>query len=256
MGKQVSVIQVNGRVGEVVGAKSMKGDNILRAHRATIANPNTIPQQTQRTKFLAVSNFANNLPKEAIMGLRPYAKSARCSMRNALTKLYLRYPGNTSDTPSNQLVRVNSYGTVPGEQMVADLTPDLMFFSKGNLPLPITRPMGVDNPLEVVVTDTVAPGIDRARTNLVIVLRNEFGAIITKVAALPAEGNLTHTISVPSSWNGVKVRGYVYYQTFEQPEQRTVHYTALLASAESTSKALESNAQYSDTNFMGEANIS
>ena len=255
MGKQVSVIQFVGRTGELVGARSMKGDNITRVHRATIANPNTIPQQTQRTKFLAVSSFANSLPKEAIMGLRPYAKSTRCSLRNALTKLYLRYPGNSSDVASAQLVHVNSYGGNPGEQMVADLTKELMFFSKGNLPLPITRAMIADNPMEVVIRDEVAPGIDRARTNLVIVLRNEFGAFITGIAPLPANGDLSHTINVPASWNGMKVRGYAYYQTFEEPEKRTVHYTALLAAAESTCKALESEALYSDTIFMGEATI-
>lgn len=255
MGKQVSVIQFVGRTGELVGARSIKGDNITRIHRATIANPNTIPQQTQRTKFLAVSSFANSLPKQAIMGLRPYSKSARCSMRNAITKLYLRYPGNSSQFSDERLVNVQD-STVPGELMEASLAPMLLFFSKGSLPFPVTTPPQAENPLEIEFGDTVAPGINRASTNLVTILRkNDTGEIITDVTPLPAEGNLTKTINVPSSWNGYKVHIYSYYQSFEQPEQRTVHYTAIHNGAESTSKALESNAMYSDTHYVGNVTV-
>lgn len=249
MAKQVSVIQVNGRVGEVVGAKSMKGDNILRVHRATIANPNTIPQQTQRTKFLAVSNFANTLPAQAIMGLRPYAKSARCSMRNALTKLYLLDPTNGDQ---NGLIYVSEIGGV----MTASINQEQMFFSKGILNTPLTSTPQFDNPLEVTFTATIDDAIDRARTNLIVIIRADDGETTCKILPVPAEGNLNVAITTPATWNGRKVRIYSYYQSFGQAEQRNIHYTAFLNGAKSTLVALESSAEYSNTHWVGQGNIS
>ena len=254
MGKQVSVIQVNGRVGEVVGAKSMKGDNILRTHRATIANPNTILQQRQRTKFLCATNFSSQVPKDAIKGLLPYAKNNRCTLRNAITKLYLR-DGRLGGQPSEHVIFLSDTGANPGDEMYAQVQPLLAFFSKGPLPKPNGGAISAENPLEVVVKDHVAAGIDRARTNLVVILYNPELGFITDTVALPAEGDCTVTFNVPMNWNGVKVHAYSYYQGFDTADKRDVYYDAVGRGSMSTAKALETNAEYSDTYYHGSANV-
>lgn len=253
MGKQVSVIQFVGRTGELVGARSIKGDNITRVHRATIANPNTILQQTQRTKFLAVTNFGTQVPKDAIKGLLPYSKSNRCSLRNAVTKLYLKDPSRL-DPSGTPLVNVHDDGTLPGEEMYAEITKALAYFSKGPLPKPNYGPLQADNPLQVDVTDYVAGGIDRSRTNLVIVLWSEAG-FITETHPLPASGNLTVSVEVPQNWNGMKAHVYTYYQGFDSADKRNVYYSAIGMGAVSSAKALETSAEYSETCYNGSVTV-
>lgn len=59
---------VSGKIGGVIGS-SWKGINVVKTRPLSVANPNTVPQQTQRTKFKAVTQFASDILSDFV---KPY----------------------------------------------------------------------------------------------------------------------------------------------------------------------------------------
>lgn len=89
MARQVSTLQVIGRVGNLTGFTDSKGNIAIRKNPDSVKNPQTEKQVLQRTAFLQASNLAA-LFKDSIAGLQPYARQNRITARNAFTKLNLR----------------------------------------------------------------------------------------------------------------------------------------------------------------------
>jgi hypothetical protein len=63
---------VSGKLGNLIGA-SWKGINYLRIKPASVANPRTLPQLTQRAKFLVTLKFLQPLGDFLKIGFKNYA---------------------------------------------------------------------------------------------------------------------------------------------------------------------------------------
>lgn len=59
---------VSGKIGGVIGS-SWKGINVVKTRPLSVANPNTVPQQTQRKKFTGVTKFASDILSDFV---KPY----------------------------------------------------------------------------------------------------------------------------------------------------------------------------------------
>lgn len=90
MGKQLGIIQFSGKLDNVVGAKKSANQrsNVLRVHRATIANPKSAAQILRRMRLLPATNFYRALQpllNHAFQGTAYKAPSYSEFMRLALS---------------------------------------------------------------------------------------------------------------------------------------------------------------------------
>jgi hypothetical protein len=85
---------VSGKLGNLIGA-SWKGINYLRIKPASVANPRTLPQLTQRAKFLVTLKFLQPLGDFLKIGFKNYAvkmspfnSAMSLTIQNAITGAY------------------------------------------------------------------------------------------------------------------------------------------------------------------------
>ena len=104
---------VAGKVGNVVGG-NCKGIDYLRSLPASVANPKTVKQQTQRTKFTTILNFLKPLTSLLAIGYKNYANgmtgfnvAMSYNVKNAITGTY---PAFTVNYPVAQISRGNLTG--------------------------------------------------------------------------------------------------------------------------------------------------
>lgn len=243
MGKLNSVVTFKGRTGNLVGAKGFKGSTVLRQYQPTVANPNTEKQRTQRTKFLAATSLANNCPELALAGLRGYAKTTGCSVRNAMSKIMLKNYGDVDGWTK----------TANGDEITMSYAKQALKFSKGNLPVAEFGAPQFDNPGEVSISVTLPTGAVPAHCRAIVVLVNSElpeGNVLAKEVSFSA-ATATVTINVPMIWSGTNCYAFGYYQDFGTEENLRAYYTALSVSALSDVYLAEANAANSPTLFLG-----
>lgn len=246
MGKLNSVVTFKGRTGNLVGAKGYKGSTVLRQYQPTVANPNTLKQRTQRTKFLAATSTANSIPDLALAGLRGYAKSVGCSARNAFSRLMLREPIGTMGWTK----------TVTGNEVQMAFDKTSLQFSKGTLPIPsVTATSG--DPMAVDFAITLPEGLVPANCRAIVALLSSSyeGQVIAKEGSFSAN-ILNLSVQVPSIWSGTKAYCYVYIQDFGSAENLQAYYRAAIVAAVSDVYLAESQALSSPTVFAGEVTVS
>ncbi len=104
---------VAGKVGNVVGG-NWKGIDYLRSKPASVANPKTLKQLTQRARFIAVMNFLKPLTsllaigfKNSADGMTAFNVAMSYNVKNAITGTY---PAFTVNYPVTQISRGNLTG--------------------------------------------------------------------------------------------------------------------------------------------------
>ncbi len=104
---------VSGKVGNVVGG-NWKGIDSLRSLPASVANPKTLKQQTQRAKFTTILNFLKPLTSLLAIGYKNYANgmtgfnvAMSYNVKNAITGTY---PSFTVNYPVAQISKGNLTG--------------------------------------------------------------------------------------------------------------------------------------------------
>lgn len=246
MGKLNSVVTFKGRTGNLVGAKGYKGSTVLRQYQPTVANPNTLKQRTQRTKFLAATSTANSIPDLALAGLRGYAKSIGCSARNAFSRLMLREPESA----------IGWTKVVNGNEVEMSFDKTSLKFSKGTLQIPSANATS-DNPNQVDFAISLPAGLVPANCRAIAVLLNSSyeGQVIAKEGAF-STSSLNLGVQVPNSWAGTKAYCYVYIQDFGSAENLQAYYRAAIVAAVSDVYLAESQALTSPTVFAGEVTVS
>ena len=246
MGKLNSVVTFKGRTGNLVGAKGYKGSTVLRQYQPTVANPNTMKQRTQRTKFLAATTTANSIPDLALAGLRGYAKSVGCSARNAFSRLMLREPESA----------IGWHKTVNGNEIEMTFDKASLKFSKGTLQIPSANATS-DDPMQVDFAINLPAGLVPANCRAIAVLLSSSyeGQVIAKEGAFSAS-SLNLSVQVPSIWSGTKAYCYVYIQDFGSAENLQAYYRAAIVAAVSDVYLAESQALTSPTVFAGEVTVS
>ena len=119
MAKQISTIQIAGKLGTIVGMKGRNGKNYARERVDNINNPRTTKQMKQRGRVNLAGQLSSIVPAELITGFG----MNKADNRNAFMKNAIKRTESTIDM----------YGKV--EAVLLDSN---IIFSKGNV-APITR---------------------------------------------------------------------------------------------------------------------
>lgn len=247
MAKQVGIIQFNGALGETIGAPAMKGYQVIKKRPVSVANPNTLKQRTQRGLFSAATATSAGTPLEAIAGLRPLAKTQKCSVRNAFTKTLLKnnafsyvdggVPGEASVDVSYMNVVFSKGGEAPARFGTADFT------IPGEIAVPVALPSGINTKACNIIAVVYAPDI---QTYVVQTFPcNDNGADIDSI-----------TINeIPANWLGLKVHIYGYLQNLGDENNSKAYYDAKMYGASVDVRTMESQASYSNTRYIGTGNL-
>lgn len=245
MAKQVGIIQFNGALGETIGAPSVKGYQVIKKRPVAVHNPNTIKQRTQRTVFAAAGATSSAIPVAALAGLRPTAKSKKCSIRNAFT--------NTLLADGVFTTRASQQGEITTQTEWLNVK-----YSRGTLAIPSFGTPQFDTPDAIDLSVTIPEGVNPRLSNIIIVVVcSEASPAEYVVKTIPcwdsANNRAITTIQVecPSHWNGMQVQVYGYLQAWNDQSDVDAYYHAQAWSAASDIRILESNAQYSNTKHIG-----
>lgn len=251
MGKQVSPLQFHGRVGNLVGARAQKGYNIMRIRPVSTKNPSTDKQIMQRLKFDAAQNFANKTVESAFAGMVPYAKSLKCSVRNAVVKKSF----------DDDRIEINGGGAFkPGGENTAKYIIGERFFSVGYTPQGAgAATVTTETPGELQLNNVTSVFPDEAYNESfllhVIIICDEAKGMIHKVLQ---RSDLEEAIKfpVPEQWMGLKSETYIYSQEIPNELGTAANYMELyLGQAFAQRKALDSESVFSETVFCGTATI-
>ena len=254
MAKQISIYQFGGKLGTAVGFKNRKGEASVRQAASSYNNPNTLAQRTQRTKFLGVTNLANALPRLAIVGLSNYAKSARMSNRNALTKMCLR-DNVLSFTANGSALQYNFDDTAAAKVQ----------FSRGDLtPVPGHGVLSED-PNSIQLEFTTPEDINPATTKLVVVYQHvSDGTFGAKQFDIPAtSGDHVYKVDIDPVYLSTPIRAWAYFMDFGSEDAKAYYEQIYGATGTATGgrgamsdiKQLESAAVYSRTMYASHVNL-
>lgn len=247
MGKQVGTLKMTGSFAGAVGYIDKQGRVQMRSKAEKVTDANTVKQREVRTRFLAVSTLAAGL-KNVLVGLTPQAKAKKITLRNTFVKY------NYAATESN----VQSDGDIDA---ITDFT--MVRLSMGPVANPTFGTPSTTNPLQIDVAVTNADAdpdanADNAYMYLVAYHPSKNKAVYTKQAL----EDVTISLPVPSSWNGDIVKVYGFVQCFDSATARN-EYDSIFndpsmrgGEAQNTLRQLQSAAQYSESHYIGEAEIS
>ena len=179
----------SGKVGNVVGS-SWKGIDVMRIMPASVANPQTVPQETQRSKFSVTMAFLQPLSQFLRTGFKNYAikmsginAAMSYNIKNAITGVY---PYQAINYP-NALV---SRGSLPAalNQVAASTVAATVLFTWD------------DNSSE-----SGASALDKS----LIVVYNPVKNQAVTISQLAERADGTQTVTVPDSFSGDQVQCYI-----------------------------------------------
>lgn len=241
MAKLTGVIQFNGKVGEVVGAKDSQGKAYIRKYIGDPKNPNTVGQVKARTKFLTTTALAS-VCKEGALGLLPRAKSSKLSLTNVLQQI-------NKTAVSTELLG-------PGAISKVDYT--RIQFSQGTVdPILFRTPaIAQDNPLKIesLFNDDFA---SKKRNAFMVVYCPDLN--LTKISDPCPTENGKVEITLPQSWSGHTVHVYCYAQQLAEGDDAVAYYSFWndvreghdAVPARASIKAMSEKATYSPTSYKG-----
>lgn len=181
-----------GKVADVVFAK-FRTVTIARGYQPQVRNPRTEKQTLQRARFTAFTLLAKGLVAGIYAGLGSLAQGTKMSPRNLFGKLNLNTEVFTGLTPDNMTV---DYSKV--------------ILSKGGFEVPTFGTISTDTPLTVEFSVTSPIMADADDTAVVgVVYCPEFNQAIVSEADSDV-GSME--ITVPASWNGVKVNVWGFFK--------------------------------------------
>lgn len=246
MGKQVSTLKMVGSFAGAVGYIDKQGRVQMRSKPEKVSDPNTKKQREVRLRFLAISTVAQGM-KNVLLGLTPQAKAKRISLRNTFVKYnYAATEGTVYET--------NGDGTT-------DFT--MVKLSMGPVGNPSFGTPTSTEPLQIdVAVSNVDSDPESTSDNAVVYVVAYNPALNKAIMAHERLGAGTISINVPNSWNGEDVKVYGFVQRFDSKQAReeyeSIFNNTEMAGGESrqTIYQLQSNAEYSNSRFLGEVNIS
>lgn len=242
MARQQSVITFTGKLGEIVGQKSIKGDLILRKRIFDPKVSESEASKNARTRFLAVS-AAQQLFKKASFGLENYARTKKMSVRNAFMSLNYA-PVN------NENIEGSANGAALGYDAV------LVAYGEGT-PVIFGRP-DVNTPQKYTIdysTDTTAGGGDNDAVFVVLVNPNVSETVIG--SAKRSDGTIT--IDAPAHWSGEQIHAYGFTQEFSSETDADSYWNAwsetFAGEAGIALKELNSRSQFSYSFYLGSVTL-
>ena len=187
-----SVIGVlSGKIGQVVGA-TWKGISVLKVLPGSVAQPQTLPQLTQRAKFKAIMAFLQPLSEFLQKGFKSYAigmtginAAMAYNLKNALAGTY---PAYTIDYP-NALVSRGNLASALNQAAASTIAGTIAFTWD-------------DNSGEIG-----ASALDKT----LIVVYNPLKHQAVTISELAARGDGTQTITMPGSFTGDQVQCFMAF---------------------------------------------
>ena len=181
----------SGRVGNVVGA-TVRGRNVMRVRPASVTNPNTEKQRSQRERFGLVTHFLSSQIELVKIGFRSFTN--KLSAFNAATSYNLK----------NAVI-----GNYPDVQLsFADAK-----ISKGNLPpvAGLVATFVAPDTISLEWTDNSSKPLAAATDLLMIGLYEPTKGIGFSImnAATRADGQVT--VEMPEECAGLSVEVYAFY---------------------------------------------
>ena len=245
MGKQVSTLKMTGSFAGAVGYIDKQGTIQMRSKAEKFHDANTKKQREVRTRFLAVSTLAAGL-KNVLLGLTPQAKAKKISLRNTFVKY--NYAA-TEATPS-------------GDNIDAVTDFEMVRVAMGPIANPSFGTPSTTNPLQIDVAVSNADSDPEATESnayvyIVAYNPNDNKSYMTKARL----ANGTVSLTVPNSWNGEVVKVYGFVQAFDTAAARD-EYDSIFndpsmkgGEAKNTLFQIQSSAKYSESRYLGEADI-
>jgi hypothetical protein len=184
---------VSGKIGNVIGS-TWKGIDYLRIMPVSVADPQTVPQLTQRLKFATVEAFIQPSSQFLRIGFKAYAvkmsgfnAALSYNIKNAITGTYPNYDIDPA-------VALLSRGVLeaPNTPSAAAAASEAVVFSWLN-------PAGAGNASDTDITYCIVLNVTK---NQMVY----FGNTSTRA-------DLTQTVTVPASWDGDGVLCYLMFMS-------------------------------------------
>jgi len=195
---------VAGKVGNVVGG-NWKGIDYLRSMPASVANPKTLKQQTQRSKFTTTLNFLKPLTSLLAIGFKNYANGVTgfnvamsYNVKNAISGTY---PAFTVNYPVTQISRGNLTGA-SGAAVASTVAANVVFTWQNNA--------GTGN---AQATDTA----------ILVTFYPTLNEAVYKVTTI-ARSAATATLTVPAKYSKVLAHCWIIFQTADGQLQANSNY--------------------------------
>jgi len=187
----------SGKVGNVVGG-SWKGIDYMRAKASSIANPRTVGQMTQRTKFSTILDF-----------LKPITPFLRVGFKLFTVK----------QTAFNSAMSYNLANAVLGEYPDFYVDSASVLVSRGNLTPVNNADASIQNGItKITWDDNTGIGTAKANDKLLAVVYNLMkGEAVFEISGAERSAG-TYEIAVPANWIGDKVEVYVGFVSFDGKE--------------------------------------
>lgn len=178
----------SGKVGNVVGG-AWKGIDYMRAKASSVANPRTVGQMTQRTKFSAILAFLKPITPFLRVGYKLFA---------------------IKQTAFNSAMSYHLANAITGEY--PDITVDMSsaLVSRGNL-TPVANPNATiqDGKASITWVDNSGSGTANSSDKLLAVVYNTVKGEATFETAGPERSLGSFEISLPANWLGDDVDVFV-----------------------------------------------
>ena len=258
MAKQIGLYKFVGRTGDAIGSSSMKGDIVLKTFKKNPINPNTVRQRTQRSRFLAATDWGNVIGKDILVGFSHLAKTRRVSVVNAVASYLMKTPGviTTNSTDKGEILSV-VWGSATQPESVNHSFGDFEF-SYGNARLPELTTIDLETPATLKVPFKVPVELKDRMGVRVVVYQPEVEqwliSPLTFPTNAPAEGDGQVTMALPEMWVGTKIHVWAYGQELQNLSSAEYNVLALGAASADLSKA-DGNSNFSKTMYLGQGTI-
>lgn len=187
----------SGKVGNVVGG-AWKGIDYMRAKASSVANPRTVGQMNQRTRFSTILGFLKPITPFLRVGFKLFA---------------------VKQTAFNSAMSYNLANAIIGEypDISVDLTSALV--SRGNLtPIANADATIQDGTAQITWDDNTGSGSAKANDKLLLVVYNSMKGEATFETAGPDRSAGTFEIPLPANWVGDDVDVYAGFISFDGKE--------------------------------------
>ena len=192
MGKLQGMFLFNKRVGNVVGRKARGGGWDVAIYQGIVKNPNTEPQQMQRTKFRMVGKL-----------ISPLTSFLSITFNDSNAK-------QTGETAQNAFMRVNIKDAISGTWPNYSLDYSKLAVAKGILDNVYNPSMTFqDTEMELSWSDNSGIGNAKATDHVMVCIYNATKGVSKIDTDVAARNERTASLAVPSSWSGDTVHVYI-----------------------------------------------
>lgn len=184
-----------GRVGNVVGS-TWKGLDVMKIRPASVANPNTVRQQDQRSRFGLLMRFLSAQSRLIQIGFRPYAVKM---------------------TSINAALSYNIAAAITGEFPDYLIDYSKVLLSKGDLPAMSQAVLSYTDPVSVKLawTDNSSYQGAHASDLLNVSVYDPISNKALSFVSCATRTDATITLALPAEWTGLSVEVFAFFLSEE-----------------------------------------